>query len=270
MAERNERGVVLPEGHTGSSLFHKVLAEAVASYGDVLAAARFPQTPGAFKREYGAALARFEAERAASPRREEIARFILRRTQEALMFSSDAGSVPLADHMAQAAPAPALESRTLGAAPGLRAEVPLDGKVYRGREVIELAERLGQERHLTQPVIAALRFIVELIETRGGALDLRGERFAILGAGAELAPTRMLLQAGARVLWSMSPSPKPRSATCPRSPARSCMRPEQATCSKRRARLPPRSRRSRRRDRYTSRCSRMRRAAAASGAWARR
>jgi hypothetical protein len=201
MAERNERGVVLPAGHTGSSLFHKVLAEAVASYGDVLSAARFPETPGAFKREYGAALARFEAERAASPRRLEIARFILRRTQEALMFASDSGSTPLGEYMAQPAPAPALQSRTLGVTPGLRAEVPLDGKVYRGREVIELAERLGAENHLTQPVIAALRFIVELIEARGGALDLRGERFVILGAGAELAPTRMLLQAGARVLW---------------------------------------------------------------------
>ena len=201
MDERKERGVVLPSGHTGSSLFHRVLREAEGAFGDVLGPARLPETPGAFKREYGAALARFEAERSASPRREEIARFIARRTQEELMFSGDSGEQPLAEHMAKPAPAPALQRQALPGAPGLRAEVPLDGTVYRGREVIELAERLAAERHLTQPVIAALRFIIDHIEAHGGALDLRGERFVILGAGAELAPSRMLLQAGAQVLW---------------------------------------------------------------------
>jgi hypothetical protein len=201
MDERNERGVVLPAGHTGSSLFHRVLCEAAEAFGDVLGPARLPATPGAFKREYGLALARFEAERAASPRRVEIARFIARRTQEELMFAGERGAVPLAEHMAQPAPSPALQSQALPGTPGLRVEVPLDGKVYRGREVIDLAERLGAEQQLTQSVIGALRFIVEHIEARGGALDLSGERFVILGAGAELAPSRMLLQAGARVLW---------------------------------------------------------------------
>ncbi|MFI5308881.1 MAG: hypothetical protein ACHQ53_16100 [Polyangiales bacterium] len=201
MSERKERGVVLPEGYTGSSLFHRVLVEAAESFPDVLAAARLPETPGAFKREYGAALARFEAERAASPRRVEIARFIAQRTQQALMYQGDAGVLPLVEHMARRLPLPELHARPLSGSVGIRAEVPFDGQLYRGREVIELAERLHAESQLTSQVVDALRFMVEQIEARGGALDLRGERFVILGAGAELAPTRLLLQAGASVLW---------------------------------------------------------------------
>ena len=42
---------------------------------------------------------------------------------------------------------------------------------------------------------------MEHIEAHGGALDLRDQRFVILGAGAELAPTAALLSAGAQVLW---------------------------------------------------------------------
>jgi hypothetical protein len=199
--KRSERGVVLPPGHTGSSLFHQVLTEALAEFPDVLRAARFPRSAGAFKREYGEALCRLEAERTASSRRVDVARFLVRRTQDALLYAGDRGTMPLAEHMAQPAAVPALETQRLSGTPGLRAEVPLEGALYRGRDVIALAERLAAEQHLTQPVVAALRWIVTHIEERGGALDLRGERFAILGAGAELAPTRMLLQAGATVLW---------------------------------------------------------------------
>jgi hypothetical protein len=196
-----ERGVVLPEGHTGSSLFHRVLAEAVAEFPSELGAAKLPEQGAAFKRDYGEILARLEAERTVSPKRVEIARFILRRTQAVLEYSDGARRIALAEHLAQAPGDTPLESVSLGDAPSLRVEVPLDGKLYRGREVIDLAERLLQEHQLTRAALAALHWIVELIEQRGGVLDLRGERFALLGAGAELATTRMLLQAGATVLW---------------------------------------------------------------------
>lgn len=195
------RGVVLPSGHTGSSLFHRVLSEAAAEFPEVLGPARLPEQGSAFKRDYGEILARFEAERTASPRRVEIARFIVRRTQAALEYADGERRMPLAEHLAQPVSAAPLESTVFGDTPSLRAEVPLDGKLYRGREVIELAERLAEQHQLTFAALAALRWIVEHIEARGGVLDLRGERFALLGAGAELASTRMLLKAGATVLW---------------------------------------------------------------------
>jgi hypothetical protein len=201
VSERVQRGIVLPAGHTGSSLFHRVLADAVEHFPAVLGPAGLPTQGSAFKRDYGLLLARFEAERAASAQRVEIARFILERTQSALLYARDGKSMPLAEHLALAVPRPTLERTALSAAPSLRAEVPLDGEIHRGREVISLAERLFAQHELTDAALAALRWIVEHIEERGGRLDLRGMRFALLGAGAELAPTRMLLSAGAEVLW---------------------------------------------------------------------
>lgn len=192
---------MLPAGHTGSSLFHAVLAEAAAHFPDVLAPARLPEQPSAFKRDYGRVLARFEAARAASQQRVEIARFILQRTQAALCYADDDQSIPLSDYLATQANAPELERTVLAREPTLRAEVPFEGTMYRGREIIALGERLSEQFELTDAALLALRFIVEYFEQQGGVLDLRGQRFALLGAGAELAPTRMLLRAGAEVLW---------------------------------------------------------------------
>lgn len=199
--DRTAKGVVLPTGHTGSSLFHAVLAEAVAEYPEVLGGARFPATAGAFKHEYGAALARLEAARTASPERAAIAGFIARRTQEALRFAGESGSAPLVEHLRTPAPKPALSRARLSGPPGLPVEVPFEGKLLHAREVLDLVERLHDAHQLTDAARAALGWIVEHIAQRGGKLDLRGQRFALLGAGAELAPTRLLLRAGASVLW---------------------------------------------------------------------
>ncbi|MEY4510391.1 MAG: hypothetical protein RLZZ450_2513, partial [Pseudomonadota bacterium] len=106
MSKPSQSAVVLPTGHSGSSLFHAVLAEAVASYPDALTDAGLPPTAGAFKREYGTALARFEAARVRSPARVEIARFIVRRTQRALGFGSAESQVPLLDYLSQRVPTP--------------------------------------------------------------------------------------------------------------------------------------------------------------------
>ena len=48
-----------------------------------------------------------------------------------------------------------------------------------------------------------------MLKPEGGGLDLSGHRFALLGAGAEIAPTRALLEAGATVAWfDVVPPPK--------------------------------------------------------------
>jgi hypothetical protein len=195
------QGVVLPAGHTGSSLFHQVLLAAVTRFPAELGAARLPIQAQAFKRGYQEFLPRFEAERAGSERRVEIARFVVQGTQEALCFARDGKSLPLREYLAEPLPAVALERRLLTGSAGLRPEVPFEGCVYRGREILELTDRLGREQMLTEAARNALRWIVLHAEQCGGTLDLRGQRFAILGAGAELAPTRLLLQAGADVLW---------------------------------------------------------------------
>ncbi|HEY2732897.1 MAG TPA: hypothetical protein VGI70_02885, partial [Polyangiales bacterium] len=85
--------------------------------------------------------------------------------------------------------------------PTFRASLPFEGKTYRGSELLDQIERLAQTGDLTARARAALRWTIEHIEAQGGVLDLRGQRFALLGAGAELAATRLLLAAGATVLW---------------------------------------------------------------------
>lgn len=197
-----EQGVVLPHGHTGSSFFHHVLQKAVETFPQALGSARLPSDAKVFKREYRDALVRFEAARVASPDRVRIARLIANQSQAELVFASVRGAVPLSDHMAE--PTSPIELRTLHAdkgATGLTPVVTLDGKRYVRREIIGMCERLVEAHQMTHAALAAVRFIIELIEERGGTLDLRGESFALLGAGAELAPTPLLLKAGARVLW---------------------------------------------------------------------
>lgn len=201
MANQASGEVVLPSGHTGSSLFHAVLAEAAKLYPSALAKAGFPETAGAFKRTYGTALARFEAARVSSHERVEIARFIVRRTREALCFGERGAVQPLSDYLQEPVPTPTLERTQLGESAGLTLAVPFEGQLYRGRSIHDLVDRLHAQHQLTGPARAALRWIVEHAAAQGGTVDLRGQRFVLLGAGAELASTRLLLEAGASVLW---------------------------------------------------------------------
>lgn len=68
-----------------------------------------------------------------------------------------------------------------------------------------------------------MRWLVEHTETAGGRLDLRGQRFAILGAAAGALPSApLLLAAGATVLWIDLPrrsarSPNAKASRGPRS-----------------------------------------------------
>jgi hypothetical protein len=69
---------------------------------------------------------------------------------------------------------------------------------YVGAEVRELADRMF-DLHLMTPASAdALRWAAD---HAGEGLDLSGQKFVVMGAAAELAPTPHLLAAGATVLW---------------------------------------------------------------------
>lgn len=198
--ERARRGLVLPAGHTGSSLFHSVLSAARDRFPSVFEGAALPRDPGTFKRDYGTFLARFEAARAASAERVEIARFILQRAQASLRFVDRGAEVPLAEYLAGTARSVAFDETDLGQDPRFRLRVPFEGRAYEGREVHRVIDRLAEAHQITEAARVALGAMVDRIASEG-TLDLRGHRFALLGAGAELAPTRLLLASGARVLW---------------------------------------------------------------------
>jgi hypothetical protein len=200
--KRKARGVVLPDGHTGSSLFHAVLKQALARYPEALGSAHFPPNAQVFKREYGRALARLEAARCASKDRAEIARFIVQKTLEALVFVEESGGVnPLLDYLRTPAAPVKLQRNVLSEGSGLAVEVPFEGKLWRGREVTTLAQRLFAAHQISRAACDALAWLVDHAAAQGGRLSLHGQRFALFGAGAELSPARQLLRAGASVLW---------------------------------------------------------------------
>src|SRR6185503_16152906 len=106
----------------------RVLLTAAERFPKVFDAANFPRSAGAFKREYGAHLARFEAARVAAPERLEIARSIVQDTQSALEFVDNGHRIPLSEHFAATPTEVAFMSRKLGEAPSLRLDVPFEGK----------------------------------------------------------------------------------------------------------------------------------------------
>jgi len=194
-------GVVLPGSESGSGFLHRVLGEATSCFDAELRNARFPEHSSAFKKSFGDAVVRFEAARIASTDRGAIAQQLVASTLGSLELSENGKSMALTEALQAPREASRSKSRVLGGKAGLRAEVPLDGRVYRDGEVAVAVDKLHRGHHLTDAARDALRWTVRHIEAAGGALDLSKHRFALMGAGAELSPARMLLAAGATVLW---------------------------------------------------------------------
>ncbi|GMU59119.1 MAG: hypothetical protein AMXMBFR34_08820 [Myxococcaceae bacterium] len=210
-----EDGVVLARGETGSSFLHRVLREARAKYPHALFDADLPESPAAFKRRFGDLVVEFEAARISSSERLEIARHLFRETQDALELAQGGKTRPLAEALADGTPPPELEVRAPSKAPGLTVRVPCDGRLWSGREALELIEQLHAAHQMTNAARRGLEWIIEHVEAAGGALDLSGHTFALLGAAAELSPAPLLLEAGATVRWIdlKAPSEAPESGT---------------------------------------------------------
>lgn len=210
MKADNLRGVLLPDNETGSGFFHRVLGETAAKFSSELGSARIPQDSRVFKRTYGDDLVRFESARIASPQRVAIARHLAEATLGSLRLSDGGKTGPLREVLQDRVDAPKTERQaiTRAGAPGLALEVPFEGKVWKGRELLDLVVKLYADHHLTASARDGLRWLVEHVETAGGRLDLSGQRFAILGAAAELSPAPLLLAAGATVLWIDRTSPE--------------------------------------------------------------
>lgn len=194
-------GVVLANAETGSSFFHRVLSDAVGVFPTAFGDAKLPMSSKAFKAGYGDAVSRFEAARIASPQRLDIARHLQRATASSLGFSKGGVVRSLAEALRDDVAAPATDTASPTGTPGLRPEVPLDDRIYRGAEVFEAIDAMQAAHHLTHAAARGLRWVVQEAERRGGKLDLSGEKFALLGASAELSPVSLLLEAGATVRW---------------------------------------------------------------------
>lgn len=186
-------GVQLGSGETGSSFLHRALLETASRFPAELSAAQVPADPRRFKEDFGDVVTRFEAARVATSRRVEVARQLLHLTNASLLLDG----APLLAALEEPVAAPSTQAHR-SAARGFVPEVPLDGTVYRGHDVRHALDRLLDAHHLTR---AAHRALSWMVERSADGLDLRGHRFALIGAAAELSPAAMLLDAGATVRW---------------------------------------------------------------------
>lgn len=196
MAKPGSDGVTLPQGVSASALFQRLLREAHERFAD-LAPARVPDSGERFRRDFPELLARFESARVASAERAAIARFLVGASHRAL----GVGALPLDEAVRASAEPLELESWWMVGSGRLLPAVPYRGRIYRGRELLELTGDLAARELLASAAQDAIRWLLDTALDFAGELDLSGRRFALLGAGAELAPTPLLLEAGAEVLW---------------------------------------------------------------------
>jgi hypothetical protein len=207
-AEEKRDGVIFP-GLTASAMLHGLLISAKLRFNDAFRPLVFPRESSVFKRTYPHALAAFEAVRAASPERREIARFIVEKSHRWILLRADGVERPLADALWELPEPAPLKTHTLRGRGRWRPAVPWRDRTFSGDELASLGDALVSADLATPAVAEALAWIAANALDAKGCLDLSARRFALLGAAAEIAPTRLLLEAGAEVLWlDVTPPPE--------------------------------------------------------------
>lgn len=187
--------------HTGSTLLRAAMAEAVARYPAVFGDLSIPADPKRFKRALPDLIVQFEARRADSVHRVDIARQLAAFVPARTLL----GGEPLADAIVRSRPLPEPLVRRGTATSGWAPSVSYADRTWEGPAIGELADVLVRDHLVTGAAAAALRWMAG--ERLSRPVDLAGETFVVLGAGAELAPTLLLLRAGARVLWIDAQAP---------------------------------------------------------------
>jgi hypothetical protein len=192
--------VDLPEGASGSGLLHQVLRDAVGRFPG-LNVAGVPAGGPEFRSSLGEVVARFEAERVASPECCEIARHLAAAGQRSLVWRTADGEVPLPDAVVTAGSPRPIRSVRLPGRSRLAPIVPYRGRDVAGQDALRrLVHDLHDRALVTRGVVESLEWLLDHV-LDDGRIDLSHRRIALLGAAAELAPTREWLAAGADVLW---------------------------------------------------------------------
>lgn len=179
---------------------HGVLAEAAERFPDALGPAALVADARKFRDAYTEALPRFEAARVASTERHLIARHLAAATQSRIVWKHSGSESSLDDVLAEPATPLTLEVRKLPGKPGWRPSPVYRGVRWEPHELPELGAELVRRGVVTGAAGVSLAWIAEnVMET--GTLRLAGRKIVVLGGGAEMAPTRLWLEAGADVLW---------------------------------------------------------------------
>jgi hypothetical protein len=187
---------------------HAVLSDAAAAFPDELAPAELAENARMFRDDYTEALPRFEAARLASTQRQLIARHLAAAIQRRMVWQDAGGQCSLDDALEGPATPLPLEAREMPGEPGWRPSPVYRGVRWDPHQLADLGAELVSRGVVTHAAGNALAWVAGNV-LENGRLRLTGRKIAVLGAGAEMAPTRFWLEAGADVLWlDMVPPPK--------------------------------------------------------------
>lgn len=117
--------------------------------------------------------------------------------EQFVVVDADGAERPL-DEAVAGDPRTRLETRTVEGSQPLAEElvVPYRGRELRGQQIVDQAASWAQDGVVEPSFVDAMARVV----ARPEWLDLRGRTFALLGAGAEMGPTELLLRYGAEVI----------------------------------------------------------------------
>lgn len=189
--------VELRSGLSAGEILYQLLARAADEFPE---AVQVPATAKAFRQSYQAVLPEFEAARVASDRADDIAGLLAKEMKEFIVWRDEAREVPLYQKLQQAASPLPLQSHSFSGQPGWEPCVTYAGDRWDASMLGALGSRLAAQGLVTQTAAEALQRVQEHI-LQQDKLVLRGCKVAVLGGGAEMAPTRLWLEAGADVLW---------------------------------------------------------------------
>lgn len=201
--------VLLADNYSALMVLYAVLKDAAQAFPDAFSGT-LPEVapvvvglssgPDEFRDGYPDILPRFEAARLASPQRHQIACHIAAAVQKFVMLRDGRGQRPLHEGLRDSvAPLP-LKMHAFAGNAGWQPNVVYRGQRWDTRDLTQLGIRLVERGVITSDASDALAWIGDHALDKG-VLHLSGRKIAVLGGAAEMAPTRLWLEAGADVLW---------------------------------------------------------------------
>lgn len=200
MADSLTSTVALAQGQPASGVLHAALLDALLACDASPAAFSLPAESDVFRRTYAACLPEFEAVRLAHPDSHDIARHAVSSLERSIVWKTGDGEQPLAEALDQGGNPLGLKCHDFSSSGGWAPRFQWQGHEYDGAELASLGERLVSRQVITREAADALSRVQNRL-VNSGIISLRERRVAMLGAGAEMAPTAAWLRAGADVLW---------------------------------------------------------------------
>ena len=202
--------VVLAEGRSGLQLLYEVIAAAKSHFSSELGDVTLPDNFQKMRGNYCEVVAMFEAARLASEQRFDIAKYMAECLQKLVVWRDAHGERSLVAELDRGYAEVEFNLHDFPGETGWQPTVNYRGELWSGEHLTQLGKTMLADGMITA---AAAAGFARMAETLGNArnssvshatqrsLDLSDRRIVVLGAGAEMAPTELWLQAGADVLW---------------------------------------------------------------------